>query len=575
MATVENFRLGEMLVSEGLLTPEQLKEALESQKKSGKRLGDTLVLLGFISEESIAAALSRQLGIPYITLANYEIDPDIIKTIPEETVRKYKIIPVDKTGKTLTVALSDPANIFILDELKLLTKCEIIPLISYDSDIQRAIEQYYKKSDAIEQVLKDMKDADMELVAEDKEIDLAAMKEQAEDAPVIKLVNAVLSQAIDDRASDIHIEPYEDTLRIRYRVDGSLIEGPSPNKKLHPAIVSRIKILSELDIAERRLPQDGRFKIKFDDRIVDLRVSVIPTVFGEKVVMRILDRSKLMLDLTKLGLEVEDMNQFEAMIRKPYGMVLVSGPTGSGKTTTLYSALNTINSEDINIMTIEDPVEYQIKGINQVQAKPDIGLTFAAGLRSFLRQDPDVVLVGEIRDLETAEIAIKAALTGHLVFSTIHTNDAPSTVTRLTDMGVEPFLVTASLIMIVAQRLIRRVCPRCRELYIPPLDSLDALGVPMSARTEGIRFSRGLGCDYCKKTGYRGRVSIYEILIVNDEIRQAVIEGQSLITIKRLARENGMRTLRESGILKVIDGTTSVEEVLSATIADEKYIREE
>jgi len=575
MATVENFRLGEMLVSESLLTPEQLKEALDTQKKTGKRLGDTLVTLGFISEEAIAAALSRQLGIPYITLANYEIDSDIIKTIPEETVRKYKIIPVDKTGKTLTVALSDPANIFILDELKLLTKCEIIPLISYDSDIQRAIDQYYRKSDAIEQVLKDMKDADMEFVAEDKDIDLAAMKEQAEDAPVIKLVNAVLSQAIEDRASDIHIEPYEDSLRIRYRVDGSLIEGPSPSKKLHPAIVSRIKILSELDIAERRLPQDGRFKIKIEDRIVDLRVSVIPTVFGEKVVMRILDRSKLMLDLTKLGLEVEDLVKFDEQIRRPYGMVLVSGPTGSGKTTTLYSALHTINSEDINIMTIEDPVEYQIKGINQVQAKAEIGLTFAAGLRSFLRQDPDVILVGEIRDLETAEIAIKAALTGHLVFSTIHTNDAPSTITRLTDMGVEPFLVTASLNMIVAQRLIRRVCPRCRELYVPTQDSLDALGIPVASRTESLRFSRGLGCDYCKKTGYRGRISIYEILIVNDEIRQAVIEGQSLITIKRLARENGMRTLRESGILKVIDGTTSVEEVLSVTITDEIINQEE
>ena len=570
MPVMNRIKLGEMLLAEELITQEQLTIALDQQKRTGKKLGDILVNQGIVSEEVIAVALSKQMGISYISLAQYEIDPEIIKTIPEEIVRKYRIVPVDKMGNTLTVALSDPANIFILDELKILTKCEIIPLISFESDIQRAIEQYYRKRNEMEKVIKDIQDTDMEVVAKEKDVDLATMKDMADDAPVVKMVNALLSQAISDRASDIHIEPYEDNLRIRYRVDGSLIEIPSPKKSMHPAIVSRIKIMSELDIAERRLPQDGRFKVKIEDRMVDLRVSIIPTVFGEKVVMRILDRSSLVLDLLKLGLEPDDMRIFNESIQKPYGMILVSGPTGSGKTTTLYSALNTINSSDLNIMTIEDPVEYQLKGINQVQARPDIGLTFAAGLRSFLRQDPDVILVGEVRDLETAEIAIKAALTGHLVFSTIHTNDAPSTITRLTDMGVEPFLVTASLLMIVAQRLVRRICPRCKENYVPTKDIVTALGVPDKWMTENIRFARGNGCDFCKKTGYRGRVSIYEILEVNDSIREALIEGQSLMAIRRLARENGMRTLRESGVLKVLEGVSTYEEVVGATIAEEE-----
>ena len=570
MAVANKQKLGEMLIAEGLITQKQLDEALTQQKRTGKRLGDTMISLGHVSEEAIAAALGRQLGIPYITLSHYEIDPHIIKTIPEDIVRKYKIIPVDKTGNTLTVALSDPANIFILDELKILTNCEIIPLISFESDILRAIDQYYRKENAIEQVLKDIQDAEMEVLMDEQEVDLAKIKDMAEEAPVIKLVNLILSQAIKDRASDIHIEPYEDVLRVRYRIDGVLHEMAPPPKRLHPALISRIKILSELDIAERRLPQDGRFKVRIEDRAIDLRVSVIPTIFGEKIVMRILDRSSLVLDLTKLGLEPEDMKIFDEMIRKPYGMVLVSGPTGSGKTTTLYSALHTINSPDQNIMTVEDPVEYQIKGINQVQAKPEIGLTFAAGLRSFLRQDPDVILVGEIRDLETAEIAIKAAMTGHLVFSTIHTNDAPSTITRLTDMGIEPFLVTASLLMIVAQRLARRICPRCKEAYTPTKEIVKALGLHANQQTEDLQFYHGVGCDFCNKTGYRGRVSLYEILVVDDAIREAVVDGASVVTLRRLAKERGMRTLRESGILKVLDGVTTVEEILSVTIADEQ-----
>ncbi len=570
MAVARKVRLGEMLIAEKLIDQKQLQEALALQKKNGKRIGDNLVGLGYVSEEAIAAALGRQLGIPYITLSHYEIDPSIIKTIPEDIVRKYKIIPVDRMGNSLTVALSDPANIFILDELKILTKCEIIPLISYESDINRAIDQYYRKTGDMEQVLKDIEDADMQLISEEKELDLAQMKDMAQEAPIIKLVNILLAQAIKDRASDVHIEPYEDSLRIRYRVDGVLHEVPPPPKRSHAALVSRIKILSELDIAERRLPQDGRFKVKIEDKVVDLRVSVIPTVFGEKVVMRILDRSSLVLDLTKLGFEGEDLHVFDEMIRKPYGMILVSGPTGSGKTTTLYSALSTINSPDQNILTIEDPVEYQIHGVNQTQAKPEIGLTFAAGLRSFLRQDPDVILVGEIRDLETAEIAIKAAMTGHLVFSTIHTNDAPSTITRMTDMGVEPFLVTASVIMIVAQRLTRRICPRCKEAFVPTPEMIKALGLESHQHSEGLKFYRGAGCDFCNKTGYRGRVSLYEILVVNDRIRQSVVDGASIMEIRRLAKEQGMRSLRQSGILKVLEGVTTVEEIISVTIADEK-----
>ncbi len=568
MSIAENYRLGDMLVAEGLITKEQLDKALEAQRSQGKRLGDTLVTLGFVSEEAIAQALSKQLGIPYITLSHYEIDVSIIKTIPEDIVRKYKIIPVDKMGNTLTVALADPANIFILDELKLLTKFEIIPLISYESDILRAIDQYYRGG-AMEQVLKDIQENEMEVVSDtDKDVDVADMKAMSDEAPVIKWVNALLQQAIRDRASDIHIEAFEYTIRVRFRVDGSLVEVSPPPRRLYAPIVSRIKILSEMDIAERRLPQDGRFKVKIEDRVVDLRVSIIPTVFGEKVVMRILDRSSLVLDLTKLGFEGDTLRVFNEQISRPYGMVLVSGPTGSGKTTTLYSALSTVNSPDVNIMTIEDPVEYQLSGVNQVQAKSEIGLTFAAGLRSFLRQDPDIILVGEIRDLETAEIAIKAAMTGHLVFSTIHTNDAPSTVTRLTDMGVEPFLVTASLNMVVAQRLVRRICPRCKETYVPSKDVLQSFILPENVSKDNITFARGMGCDFCSKTGYRGRVSLYEILVVTDIIREALIDGQSLIYIKKLARENGMRTLRESGILKVIEGLTTLEEVLGATIAD-------
>lgn len=570
MAIIHRQRLGEMLVAESVITQEQLQQALAQQKRTGKRLGEVLNSLGFASEEIVAAALGRQLGIPYITLSHYEIDSQIIKTIPEDIVRKYKIIPVDKTGNQLTVALADPANIYILDELKVLTGNEIIPLISYESEINRAIEQYYRKQDVLQETLKDIEEikTDVELVSDEKELDLAQIKDMAEDAPVVKLVNVLVQEAIKERASDIHIEPYEDSLRVRYRIDGILHEVAPPPKRLHPAITSRIKILSDLDIAERRLPQDGRFKVRVSDRVVDMRVSSIPTIFGEKIVMRILDRGGLVLDLTKLGFEPDSLQTFAEMIRKPYGMILVTGPTGSGKTTTLYSALSTINSPTRNIMTAEDPVEYQLKGVNQIQMKEDIGLTFAAALRSFLRQDPDIILVGEIRDLETAEIAIKAAMTGHLVLSTLHTNDAPSSITRLSDMGVEPFLVAASVLMVVAQRLIRQICPRCKEVYKPTPEIVHALGIG-DRDPETMRFYRGNGCDYCHKSGYRGRLALYEILVVSEKIREAIVDKASVTVIKRLAKERGVRTLRDSGILKVLDGTTTVEEVLSVTLSDE------
>lgn len=577
-------KLGEFLIKEGKITEKQLDQALALQKATGKRLGTVLVDLGYVSEKDIAIALSKQLNIPFLPLSHYELDEEVLKTIPEEVVRKYRVIPVEKIGDNLTVAIADPTDIFVLDELRLITKCNIVPLITLESELNSAIDYYYKKHEDIEEVLRDIKDEklteDVSVVSEEEELDLSQMRNLAQEAPVVKLVNALIAEAVRERASDIHIEPYEDTLRVRYRIDGVLHEVSSPPKRLHPAIVSRIKILSQLDIAERRLPQDSRFKVKIEDREIDIRVSIVPTVFGEKVVLRLLDRSSLVLDMKQLGFEQDALELFEETIRKPYGLILVTGPTGSGKTTTLYTALQTINSPTRNILTVEDPVEYELYGVNQVQARPDIGLTFAAALRAFLRQDPDIILVGEIRDIETAEIAIKAALTGHLVFSTLHTNDAPSSITRLIDMGVEPFLVTASLLMIVAQRLARKICPRCKEEYVPSQKLLRALGIDgtvgevdpslIPKDLKSLRFYRGRGCNYCNQTGYRGRIGLFEVLSVNEKIREAIIDGASVSTIRKLARENGMRTLRESGIKKVLDGITTVEEVLGVTMAVEE-----
>jgi len=567
MVTTREKTLGEMLVVDSVMTREQLEDALKKQEETGASLGSILVDMNYATEWELAAALGKQLNVPFITLSHYEIDPDILKAIPEDIVKKYKIVPVDKTGKTLTVALADPSNVYLLDELKLVTKCNILPVISFESDIEEAIHKYYGAENNMDEMIKEITQQDLEIIhaSEESSNEGLDMETSPNDAPVIQLVNLLVEEALKMRASDIHIEPYEKTLRVRYRIDGNLREMSTPPKKMQNAIVSRIKILSQLNIAERRLPQDGRFKIRRDNRNIDFRISIIPTVFGEKVVMRILDQGALMLDMTDLGFDEGELRIFEKYIRKPYGMILITGPTGSGKSTTLYSALSTINDPRKNINTIEDPVEYQIKGINQVQVKPEIGLSFADGLRSFLRQDPDIIMVGEVRDLETAEIAIRAALTGHLVLSTLHTNDAPSTINRLTNMGVESYLVTASLMLVVAQRLVRKVCDRCKEELKPTDEMLESINLPIDKK---YKLFRGRGCDRCTGTGYRGRIAIYEVMEVSDEMRDLILKGASNVDIKRFAIEHGMRTLRISGIQKVVQGVTTIDEVLTITASD-------
>ncbi len=568
MTKVEE-QLLEELKEEGLISDEIAQEVIKENEETGKSIGKILIDKGYVSEWEIASKLGKIQKVPFIILSHYEIDPQILQSIPEDIVRKYKIVPVDKTGNTLTVALSDPSDIFLMDELKLLTNCEIIPVISFESDIEEAINKYYGHENAINEMIKSIEDKEeyeegevLEEEETEEETDI-----DVEDAPVVKLVNLIITEAIKARASDIHIEPYEKVLRVRYRIDGVLKEMPPPPKRMQNAIISRIKIIANLDIAEKRLPQDGRFAIKLKDRKVDVRVSTIPTVHGEKVVMRLLDKGNLMLDLTQLGFEPDVLEIFERNIRKPYGMVLVTGPTGSGKSTTLYSALSTINDPTKNIMTVEDPVEYELFGINQVHARPDIGLTFSAALRSFLRQDPDVIMVGEIRDLETAEIAIKAALTGHLVFSTLHTNDAPSTPSRLINMGVEPFLITASLNLVVAQRLARKVCNNCKESYKPPKELFKSLGLNED-EWKDVEFVKGKGCEECSFTGYRGRVALYELMELNEELRAAILKGVSASELRKIAISMGMQTLRMAGLKKVKQGLTTLEEVLAVTMAD-------
>jgi type IV pilus assembly protein PilB len=576
MVTAMERRLGEMLVKDTIISQEDLESAMKKQEDENISLGRIIVDMGLASEWEMAAAIGKQLNVPFITLSHYEIDRQVIESIPEDLVRKYKIVPVDKTGDTLTVALADPSNIYLQDELRLLTKCKIIPVISFESDIMEAINHYYiggDESGNFEEMLKDITDQDIEIV-EDESVEFQSDEEtdddedlsiEVDDAPVIQLVNLIISEAIKVGASDIHIEPYEKSLRLRYRIDGVLQEMTPPPKKFQNAITSRIKILSELDIAEKRLPQDGRFKVRIQNRNIDFRVSTCPIANGEKVVIRILDQSNLMLNLESLGFEAKILESFNAAIHKPWGMCLITGPTGSGKSTTLYSALSTINDNRKNISTIEDPVEYQIKGINQVQAKPGIGLTFAAGLKSFLRQDPDIIMIGEIRNLETAEIAVRAALTGHLVLSTLHTNDAPSTINRLTDMGVEPFLITASLILIVAQRLVRRICSNCKEEYVPALETLNRIEIEA---TEDLRLQKGVGCNVCRGTGYKGRVALYEVLTITDRMRDFIIDGVTSTQLKKIFIEDGGETLRFAGRNKILQGLTSIEEVLSNTVSD-------
>ena len=567
-------RLGELLTKAGLISQEQLKQALKAQKDTGGKLGETLIKLAFVTEEDITECLSQQFGVPSINLAHFEIDPSVIKLIPADVARKYNILPVNKTGATITIAMADPTNVFAMDDIKFMTGYNVEPVVASELGIKAAIDNYYGSASSLElkKVMEDLQQteaADLEVLEDEEELDVEALAEGAEEAPVVKLCNLILTDAIKRGASDIHIEPYEKEYRVRFRIDGILYEIMNPPIKLRDAITSRMKILSKLDISEKRLPQDGRIKLKMKlnekNKELDFRVSVLPTLFGEKIVLRLLDKDNLMLDMTKLGFEPESLVKFEEAIFKPWGMVLVTGPTGSGKTNTLYSALSKVNSPEVNIMTAEDPVEFNLPGINQVQMKESIGLNFAATLRSFLRQDPNIILVGEIRDFETAEIAIKAALTGHLVLSTLHTNDAPSTINRLMNMGIEPFLVATSVQLIAAQRLARRICKNCKEAVDVAPQALLNLGY---RKEEMGTFTvyKGRGCDKCNNTGYKGRVGLVEVMVIDDDIRELILSGGTAIDIKKKAAENGMISLRRSGLVKIKDGITTIEEVVRETV---------
>jgi type IV pilus assembly protein PilB len=570
-------KIGDLLIRTGRIDAQQLQEALAYQKEQGGRLGSALIKLGHLNERQLVEALSQHFGVPAVDLQATEIDEVVVKIIPPELARKYIIVPVSKAGATVTVAMLDPTNVFAMDDVKFMTGYKVEPVLAAESDLRAAIDRYYGSTHAIElkKVMEDLTEeagtpADLEVLAEDSDFDLATLEEEAEQAPVVKLVNIVLTDAIKRGASDIHIEPYEKEYRVRYRIDGILYEMMHPPLKLKEAITSRVKIMARLDIAEKRLPQDGRIKIKTKiggkAKDLDYRVSVLPTLFGEKIVMRLLDKDKLMLDMAKLGFEAESLRRFENAILKPYGMVLVTGPTGSGKTNTLYSALQRINTPEVNIITAEDPVEFNLMGINQVQMREQIGLNFAASLRSFLRQDPNIILVGEIRDFETAEVAIKAAMTGHLVLSTLHTNDAPSSINRLMNMGIEPFLVATSVHMIAAQRLVRRICSFCREPApeVPPNALIEA-GFA-EAESRNLKLFRGRGCERCSNTGYKGRIALYEAMEVDDEVREMILSGASSYELRVKAIQNGMITLRGSGLQKVRDGVTTIEEVLRETV---------
>jgi type IV pilus assembly protein PilB len=588
-------RIGELLLKEKRITPEQLQEALNYQRQNGGKLGFNLIKLGYVKDEEIIALLSKQYGVPSIALTQFEIDPAVVKLVPAETAQKYQIVPLSRAGATLTIAMTDPTNVFAMDDIKFMTGYNVEPVVASETAVTDAIIKYYGKgaivsagngagagkqdapgASALELASKGLEEmqalaegSDVEVLEEFEEISAELLAKQGEEAPVIKLVNVILMSAIQKGASDIHIEPYEKELRVRYRVDGILYNIMQPPMKFRDAITSRIKIMSKLDIAEKRLPQDGRIKIRFQDngtmKEIDFRVSCLPTLFGEKIVMRLLDKDKLMLDMTKLGFEQESLTKFEAAIMRPWGMVLVTGPTGSGKTNTLYSSISRINTSETNIMTAEDPVEFNLVGVNQVQVRENIGLNFAAALRSFLRQDPNIILVGEIRDFETAEIAVKAALTGHLVLSTLHTNDAPSTVNRLMNMGIEPFLVASSLNLVCAQRLVRRICKNCVEPHpTPPAALMQAGFTAEDAKT--VVPNKGKGCEKCNNTGYKGRVGLYEVMEVTEDLRELILVGASALELRRKAVDEGMITLRGSGLRKVKDGVTTIEEVVRETV---------
>jgi type IV pilus assembly protein PilB len=584
-------RIGELLLKEECITALQLQEALDRQEEHGGKLGFNLAQLGFVEDDEIASVLSKQYGVPSINLTQFDIDASVIQLVPAATARKYEIVPVSRDGATLTIAMSDPTNVFAVDDIKFMTGYQVEPVVAAQTALVAAIERYYASdngssdgtiSDDIElgeiqlalasQALEELSVVDgddLEVLGEADDLDVVTLERQGGEAPVVRLVNVVLASAIQKGASDIHIEPYEKEYRVRYRIDGTLYTVMSPPLKFRDAITSRLKIMAKLDIAEKRLPQDGRIKLRLSveggAKEIDFRVSCLPTLFGEKIVMRLLDRSKLMLDMTKLGFEPHSLSRFEDAISRPWGLVLVTGPTGSGKTNTLYSAISKINISGTNIMTAEDPVEFNLTGVNQVQMRESIGLNFAAALRSFLRQDPNIILVGEIRDFETAEIAMKAALTGHLVLSTLHTNDAPSTVNRLMNMGIEPFLVASAVNLICAQRLVRRVCEDCAEERPMPAPALEGIGFDAEQAATVVP-RKGAGCERCRETGYKGRVGLYEVLQVTDDLREMILMGSSTLDIRRKAIEDGMLTLRASGLHKIAAGQTSIEEVLKETV---------
>ena len=570
MAKRQKKSLGESLAEEGIITQEQLKQAQAEEKRTGQHMRKVLVKMGLIAEEDLIAFLSSKLNLPRIELSNYLIDPKITELIPEELARKHELIPVLKIGNRLTCAMVDPWNIFALDELHIKTNLVIEPAVATETEIKKALNEYYGAKGTMEDLIKTIaEDKDRLEIKEEKKLDVKKLEGVIQEPAVIKLVNLIIMKAIGEGASDIHIEPEEEALKTRFRVDGMLHEVPSPPKHLQSAITSRIKIMANLDIAERRVPQDGRFTIKIEGREIDVRISCVPTIYGENVVLRLLDTSTVLLGLKDMGFPNDILAGYQKLILKPHGIILVTGPTGSGKTTTLYASLAKINTIEKNIITIEDPVEYRLEGIRQIQVNPKVNLTFANGLRSILRQDPDVIMVGEIRDLETVEIAIHSALTGHLVFSTLHTNDAPSAVTRLIDMGAEAFLVSSSLIGVLAQRLVRKICPECKEEYIPTKEALQDIGFERTTnherRTTKTNLYRGKGCSKCMNTGYKGRIGIFELMIVDEKVRNLIIAKKSADEIRNEARSSGMVTLMEDGIGKIQAGLTTVEEVLRVT----------
>jgi type IV pilus assembly protein PilB len=563
-------RLGELLVRNELISDNELANAIAEQKKEGIRLGAALIKLGYVQENDLASFLSKHYGVPSINLSEFDVDPAVISLIPSEVAQKYQLVPINRAGATLIVAMADPSNIFAIDDIKFMTGFNVEVVVAAEAAIKDAIDNYYDQSSSLADVMDGLEDFDdLELVEDSGLEDVGELEKASEDAPVVKLVNLILTDAIKKKASDIHIEPYEHVFRVRYRIDGVLYEVMKPPRKLKNAITSRLKIMADLDIAERRLPQDGRIKIKMGrGQEMDYRVNCLPTLFGEKVVLRLLDKSNLQLDMTKLGYEEQALKWFKNEIHKPFGMVLVTGPTGSGKTVSLYSALSELNKTSENISTAEDPVEFNFAGINQVQMHEEIGLNFAAALRAFLRQDPDIIMIGEIRDFETAEIGVKAALTGHLVLSTLHTNDAPSTINRMLNMGIEPFLVASAVNLISAQRLGRRVCSECKEPEELSKDALISAGVS-EADIGKFTTYKGRGCQVCNDTGYKGRIGIYQVMPMFEEIREMVLSGANTAEIKQESMSLGVKTMRQSALTKLIEGVTTLEEVLRCTVADD------